>query len=69
MKRIPIESSSINSIGYDIAEQILEIEFTRGTIYQYKNVPPEEVLGLIFAESIGSFFHKNIKYDYEYYEV
>jgi hypothetical protein len=69
MKRISVISSSIKNIGYDIAEQILEIEFSRGAIYQYKKVHNESVIGLLFAESIGSYFAKYIKNRYECEEI
>jgi len=69
MKRKIIESSNIKSIGYDVAEQILEIEFTRGAIYQYSQVPSEEVCGLLLADSLGSFFSKNIAKNYKYNQV
>jgi hypothetical protein len=69
MKRINVESSSIKSIGYDIITQLLEIEFTRGAIYQYQNVSSLEVVKMLFAESIGSYFAKYIKNNYEFEEI
>ena len=69
MKRIKVESSSIASIGYDRAELILEVEFTRGAIYQYSEVMPDEIISLLFADSIGSYFMRNIKSNYEYEKV
>jgi len=39
MKRQPVESSNLASVGYDAARQILEIEFNHGGIYQYYDVP------------------------------
>ena len=61
MKRIKVESSSIESIGYDRSELVLEVEFTRGVIYQYVNVYPDEVIDLIFAESVGKSLALGIK--------
>ena len=69
MKRINVTSSSIKSIGYELDGQILEVEFTKWAIYQYKNVQRERVLELIFADSIGSFFMKNIAKNYQYEQV
>lgn len=65
MKRIKVESSNIVSVGYDVAEQILEVEFYKGTIYQYFNVPWDKVLKMMFGESIGKYFMKNIVKIYE----
>lgn len=69
MKRIPVTSSNIKSIGYDYQSCILEIEFVRGKIYQYKNVQSLIVCQLLFAESVGSQFCKNIQKVYEYEEI
>ena len=38
MKREHVESSNIESIGYDVKTQTLEIEFLNGAIYQYFDV-------------------------------
>lgn len=69
MKRINVESSSIKSVGYYIDDEILEIEFIRGTIYQYKNVHYEDVIGLIFADSVGKYFDQFIKKNYEFEKI
>jgi hypothetical protein len=69
MKRIKVESSSIESLGYDFDTRTLEIEFKRGAIYQYKNVESDILIKLIFAESIGKYFAQYIKNSYEYSEV
>lgn len=66
MKREPVESSNLASVGYDAAKQILEIEFNHGGIYQYFNVPEEEYEELMSANSHGSYFVHNIKDVYEY---
>ena len=39
MKRQQVESSNLSSIGYDSEDQILEVEFKHGGIYQYFEVP------------------------------
>lgn len=69
MKRISIVSSSIKSIGYDSQSCILEIEFNRGTIYQYRNVPSLHVIRLMFADSVGKYFHQYIEKSYEYEKI
>lgn len=61
MKRVPVQSSNIVSIGYDQGDFILEIEFHGGRVYQYLSVQPEVHQGLMSAHSIGSYFHQNIK--------
>jgi len=70
MKRINVNSSSIKSVGYDYENIILEVEFIRGAIYRYENVPVHSVLQMLFKEkSIGSYFSKNIAKNYEYIKV
>ncbi len=43
MQREPVQSSNIRSVGYDLDEQLLEIEFENGNIYQYFAVPTERI--------------------------
>ena len=61
MERKPVESSNIKSIGYNPDNQVLEVEFTSGTVYQYDDVPPELYADFESAPSVGRFFHQNIK--------
>ena len=61
MKRIPVESSSLSSVGYDSENAILEIEFKSGGIYQYSGVPQDVYDSLMNAESKGKYFHQHIK--------
>ncbi|MHA1736936.1 MAG: KTSC domain-containing protein [Candidatus Heimdallarchaeota archaeon] len=69
MKRINIQSSSIVSIGYDIENEVLQVEFTRGAIYNYDEVKPKHFCDLLFAESIGSHFSKKIAKMYNFEKV
>jgi hypothetical protein len=50
VKRIPVQSSNVISIGYDPNTQTLEVAFSTG-VYQYAEVPPEVHLGLMGGES------------------
>lgn len=61
MTRQKVESSQIESIGYEAETRKLEIEFTTGSVYVYDNVGPELHAGLMKADSIGKFFGMNIK--------
>lgn len=61
MERIPVDSSNLASIGYDVASSTLEIEFNSGAIYQYYGVPENEYTGLMNASSKGSYFDQHIK--------
>lgn len=61
MERTPVQSSNLESVGYDIGTQTLEIAFKRGGVYQYLAVPAEVFHGLIVAASLGTYFDVNIK--------
>jgi len=66
MKREPVESSNLASVGYDADNKILEIEFNHGGIYQYFDVPQDVYDELMGADSHGKYFVHNIKDEYEY---
>lgn len=59
MHRVPVESSSIESVGYE--RSVLEVSFRNGGLYQYFDVPEELVVMLMRAESKGSFFNRQIR--------
>ncbi len=61
MNRQGVKSSNIKSIGYNESQQLLEVEFTNGTVYQYKDVPRDKYQALIEADSIGRYFMQNIR--------
>ena len=69
MNRILVESSTIKSIGYNFKQAILEIEFIRGAVYRYFNVPQSEFLALKFANSKGKYFSNNIVKNYKFKKV
>ena len=71
MQRIRLNSSIIESVGYDnTEEEILEIRFrNNGKIFRYYNVPVKEFGALLVAESHGKYFSSKIKYGYRYEEV
>ena len=69
MDRITLTSSDLSSAGYNLENQILEIEFKSGGIYQYYNVPQSIFDGLIKATSHGQYFHQYIKDIYRYSKI
>lgn len=64
MRRTAVDSTTMLSVGYDSAHQILEIEFTSGAVYQYLEVPATVFDELICAESKGRYFNQEIRDDY-----
>ncbi|WP_454843560.1 KTSC domain-containing protein [Rahnella aceris] len=61
MIRQHVSSSNINSVGFHEDEEILEIEFNNGSVYQYFDVPKHVFDDLVNAESPGGYFARNIK--------
>ena len=66
MKRDPVQSSNIISVGYDSASSTMEIEFKDGRVYQYFDVPDHVYRELVSAPSAGVFFHQSIRGQYAY---
>lgn len=69
MNRIPVSSSDVAEIGYDMATMTLEVAFHSGGVYQYFDVPEIVYQEFARASSIGKFFHANIKNNYRYAKV
>jgi hypothetical protein len=69
MKRNPVSSSNIESIGYDLSNNTLEIEFKNGAIYQYFDVPEIVFKELESADSVGGYLASNVKGIYRYSRV
>lgn len=57
---IPVKSSQIKAIGHD-KEQTLFVKFKKEVVYSYFPVNEEKYLEFKNSESIGSYFHKNLK--------
>jgi hypothetical protein len=73
MRRTPVTSSSIRSVGYDPRTRRLEIEFHheqgRPRIYQYFDVPASAHRRLMAARSHGRHFNRFIKPRYRFVQV
>jgi len=66
IKRIPVASSNIASVGYDKEAHILEIEFHHGAIYQYVDVPEKVYEELMSSPSQGAYFKNELKDKFKY---
>lgn len=69
MHRKPVESTSLESVGYDAGSKVLQIEFDGDALYDYDNVPHDVYEGLMSASSHGKYFDRHIKGCYEYRRV
>ena len=65
MKRTPVKSSNIASVGYDSASRTLEVEFISGGVYKYSSVAPATALAFRKSKSKGQYFASFIKNKFE----
>jgi len=61
MEMIPVNSSNVGSIGYDLESATLRIEYVKGGIYEYQGVPVDIYEGLVNAGSKGDYVNQIIK--------
>jgi len=61
MLKTQVESSFIQTVGYEPEKKLLQIEFKGGSTYSYSNVCRDVYIAIIFAKSIGKAFHSLIK--------
>ena len=69
MKRLPVTSSGIRSVGYDDDAGHMEVEFHNGRLYRYHQFPKRLHSKFLNARSIGDFFHVEIRPFYKGIEV
>ncbi len=66
LKRSPVTSSAIVSVGYDAAVRTLEIEFEGGAVYDYFDVPEAVWRRFADSDSKGGFFAAEIRERYRF---
>ena len=64
IKREPVQSSALASVGYSRRLHALEIEFKNGAIYRYLEVNRATYRGLMSAPSKTRFYHERIRSKY-----
>ena len=70
MEHKPVKSSNIESHAYDPETMTLELRFRgQSSTYSYANVPKHVYEGLISADSVGGYFHKRIKGQFDFTKV
>ncbi|WP_343917299.1 KTSC domain-containing protein [Agrococcus citreus] len=62
----PVESSSVDAVGFDPARNELTIRFVDGGTYVYGMVPIAIFEALLDADSIGRFVNDRIKPRYPF---
>jgi hypothetical protein len=64
IKRVPVESTALATVGYSRRLRALEIEFRNGAIYRYLDVAPDVYEALLHARSKAQFYDQNIRRKY-----
>ncbi|NET10733.1 MAG: KTSC domain-containing protein [Symploca sp. SIO2B6] len=60
----PVRSTMASAVGYNQEQQVLQIEFKNGAIYQYEDVEPETWNDFWGSDSIGIVFNEAIRGHY-----
>ena len=60
-----VESSFIDSVGYDELGRRLIVRFNSESIYEYQNVSRDVYIAFMEAESKGRFYSKHIRGKFE----
>ena len=70
MKRHYVNSTALQSMGYDPQHEILELEFRdNGGVWQYFKLPVAVYKKFIKADSLGNYFVTRIKGKYREMKV
>jgi hypothetical protein len=64
IKRVPVESTALATVGYSKRLRVLEIEFRNGAIYRYLDVAPDVYDAFLQARSKARFYDENIRHKY-----
>jgi hypothetical protein len=64
IKRVPVESTALATVGYSKRLHALEIEFRNGAVYRYLEVAPRVYEALLHARSKARFYDQNIRGKY-----
>ena len=69
MTRTPVTSRNVATVGYDPNTMTLEVEFRKGSVYQYFDVPETVYQELMSASSVGKYLNQFIKGSYRYVQI
>lgn len=61
MNVIAVESTTLATVAYDYARDVLQLEFRSRAVYQYFGVPAEVYAGLLRSPSKGGYFNRAIR--------
>jgi len=64
-----VESTTLATVAYDEAQDLLQLEFRSQAIYEYLGVPPKVHQALLGAVSKGRYFNQGIGGRFPYKRV
>ena len=64
-----VDSSMIQAVGYDAEQQMLEVVFNSGKVYQYFDVPQPVYDELMASDSKGSYMRSCVIDCYPYQQL
>jgi len=66
MRAATVESTTLATVTYDEAHELLQLEFCSRAVYLYFGVPPAVHQALLDAPSKGGYFNRTIRGRYPY---
>jgi KTSC domain len=60
----PVSSTNVAAYRYNPGKRVLQVKFTSGRVYGYKDVPENVVEEFASSDSKGKFLNANIKHNY-----
>ena len=64
--RVVVESTTLTTVEYDEARELLQLEFCNRAVYLYFGVPPTVHRALLRAPSKGRYFNETIRGRFRY---
>lgn len=64
-----VDSSNIDKVEYDADGLVLRVTFKNGGMYEYEGVLQEIVDEMLSADSVGRYFHSNVRMNYPYTKI
>lgn len=65
----PVESSNVESVGYNPETETLHVRYKNGSLYEYAGVPQDTHEELMAAESVGQHLAQNVKGKFEHTQI
>ena len=69
MLAITVNSTTLSTVAYDAAAQLLQLVFRNGAAYCYFGVPSDVYQDLMSADSMGAYFTRNIRPRFPYQKL